>query len=114
MKKYKAYLTYFEWSATCEGLTYEFAISAGRNPREAKLNHIKKLRPHVLEFKNSNPESFIGIVSAYPFKIGNKRNPKVEEILKRFLTPEMIEHTLRANDGHALIQMSFVHYVNFS
>ena len=109
------YLTHYYWAATCEGQTHEVCVSFGQNEREAKLRHFDKFRSHLINIKENEKEMLLEMIHAIPFKdeSGN-RNPDVEQLLKRFFNPEFVEYTLRADDNDALIEMSFVHYVNYS
>jgi hypothetical protein len=116
LKPYNVYFVYFQYFATCEGMTDSCAVVFEHTEKKA----IEKfLRAGMM--KHLTDESHIqdGInyfkhgVRIYNLEV--KRNhKKVRDILKDYLAPIVVDSIMEASAEHALHEFNFHLYRNFS
>jgi hypothetical protein len=117
--KYKPYFTFRQWTATGEGLTFQFMICGSKTPDGAKKKHIGEFMGTLLELGSiglSEPslDYVKSQIVAYPLRIRGKLNKKVERILFDFFKPEMVLYVRDMVEQKSLMSLKFESYANLS
>lgn len=116
MKIFKSYLLYVRHAATGEGSTHSCALVFAPTKNEALREFLKKT---MLEYSTDKKHFEEGVkYFGYCTQIWNLRAKKdrkaIREALAMFLTPNVIDRIIEAEDAHALHEFSFHLYRNFS
>lgn len=112
----KLYFCFLEYGATGEGLTYIMATVYGNSRKEAAENFCKDHllnQPMTVEQWKETVKYFKQWVQTFDLNKKSEKQ-KAKEVLKSFLTPDMIAALFRAGKSGGLREFSFHYYVNNS
>jgi hypothetical protein len=117
--KYKLYFTFRQWSATGEGLTYQFMVCGSKTPDGAKKKHIEEFIPIFedlgeIDLPKADLDYLKSQVITYPLRTNGKLNKKVIAILNDFLNPSMIDYVASMVEQKGLMALKFETYSNLS
>ena len=115
-KPRKAYFLYFQHFATCEGMTDSCGLVFAHSKKKAIAEFLRKGMMNDLADEKHIQEGIdyfsVGVV-AYDMNI-KKNIPKIKDILKDYVSSNVVEAIIDANESHALHEFHFHLYRNFS
>jgi hypothetical protein len=111
--KLKTYFCHLEYLATGEGLTIAIGFVIANNKKEAQKEFCKQHMCRLTYDETETIEYFSPGV--YVFDMKDKKNhPKVEQVMKTFLSENAVKSIFAAYTHGALMECYFKHYANYS
>ena len=116
IKPYKSYFLYFQYFATGEGMTDSCGLVFAHTKKKAIAEFLRKGMMKDLTDEKHIQEGIdyfsVGVV-VYDMNI-KKNIPKIKDILKDYVSSNVVESIIDAKESHALHEFHFHLYRNFS
>jgi len=115
-KPRKAYFLYFQYFATGEGMTDSCGLVFAHTKKKAIAEFLRKGMMKDLTDEKHIQEGIdyfsVGVV-VYDMNI-KKNIPKIKDILKDYVSSNVVEAIIEAKESHALREFNFHLYRDFS